>query len=552
MGDAAFLFRHSVEGGDSGCADRCFRRFGRARGSPVWGAENGKVPESAGKDRLVHRKKHALSGRWSGSGWGARVGAGCAGVVVGRVEGALFELMFSRSLLLLLALSLGARAADWPEFLGPARDNTSPETGLIEGLGAGGVPVVWSKEIGAGYAAPSVSGGVLVLHHRRGEEEIVQALAAGTGAERWRYAYPSHFVDPFGYNNGPRCSPLLREGRCYTLGAEGRLVCLELLTGALRWERDLAADFAVPEAFFGVGSSPVEEDGLLYVMAGGQPDSGMVALEAATGKTVWQSVGAKTWNGVPMTGWPGERTVRWNVNDPAYAKQASYCAPVLATIHGRRHLLCCMRQGLVSLDPKTGAPNFAFWFRARQDSSVNAMTPVVEGDRILLSSAYYHTGSVLLQVHEDGLGVDEVWRSDALEMHWSRPVLTGGFLYAFSGRNEPDGRFRCVDFRTGALRWDRPEGWPNGGHSKLAEDAAMPEVFGRGSAVLAEGKLFVLGEAGLLGLVHPTPEKPEELGRWQVPGLRYPCWAGPVLAERRLYLRSEERLVCLDLARGQP
>jgi len=247
-----------------------------------------------------------------------------------------------------------------------------------------------------------------------------------------------------------------------------------------------------------------------------------------------------------MTGWPGERFVQWNPSDPAFQKQASYCTPVLTTIHGRKHLLCCTRQGLVSLDPKTGAANFSFWFRARQDSSVNAMTPVVSGDTILISSAYFRSGSVLLRVRPDGRSVEEVWRGLQLEIHWSRPVLAGGFLYAFSGRNEPDGRFRCVEMATGALRWDRPEGWPNAGHAKLDEGEPMPNVFGRGSAILAEAKIIALGEAGLLGLFKPNPDKLEELGRWQVPKLRYPCWAGPVLAHGHLYLRSEEWLVCLD------
>jgi outer membrane protein assembly factor BamB len=339
---------------------------------------------------------------------------------------------------------------------------------------------------------------------------------------------------------------LLRDGRCYTLGASGVLLCRELETGKLLWQRDTLSEFKVPEAFFGVGSSPVLDEGLLFLMVGGQPNSGVVALDAATGRTVWQNVGEKTWTGVPMTGWPGERRVQWNPSDPAFQKQASYCTPVLATIHGRKHLLCCTRQGLVSLDPKTGAANFSFWFRARQDSSVNAMTPVVSGDTILISSAYFRSGSVLLRVLPDGRSVEEVWRGLQLEMHWSRPVLVGGFLYAFSGRNEPDGRFRCVEMATGALRWDRPEGWPNAGHAKLDEGEPMPNVFGRGSAIFANGKIIALGEAGLLGLFKPNPEKPEELGRWQVPKLRYPCWAGPVLASGRLHLRSEEWLVCLD------
>lgn len=453
------------------------------------------------------------------------------------------------SLLASLALCGSAFAGDWPEFMGPQRDQTSAETGLIDTLPRSGPKLVFEKQVGTGYSAPSIRGDVMVVHHRVGEQEIVEACAATTGATIWKHAYPSSFRDPFGYNNGPRCSPLLTADRCYTLGAEGVLVCLDLKDGKVIWYRATLNDFEVPEAFFGVGSSPILENGLLIVQVGGQPNSGVVAFDAETGKTVWQNVGEKTWTGVPMTAWPGERTVVWSPSDPAFAKQASYCTPVTATIHGQRHLLVVTRQGLVSLDPQTGAHRFSFWFRARQDSSVNAMTPVVVGDTILISSAYFRNGSVLLRVKPTGDGVTEVWRSLALEMHWTRPVLTGGHLYAFSGRDEPDARFRCVEYATGAVKWDRPEGWPNGGHAKLAPGDKAPNVFGRGSAILADGKLIALGEAGLVGLFKPNAEKLEELARWQVPKLTYPCWVAPALAGKRLYLRDEAWVVCYDLSR---
>lgn len=451
-----------------------------------------------------------------------------------------------RSLVLFLAAATVASAADWPEFLGPNRDNTSPETGLLDTLPGDGPPLVWAREVGTGYSAPSVRGELLVLHHRIGGEEIVEACDAKTGATRWKHAYPTSYRDPFGFNDGPRCSPLLTADRCYTFGAEGVLLCLDLVSGRQIWRRDTQKDWEVPEAFFGVGSSPIIEENLVIVQLGAQPDSCVVAFDAATGKTVWENVGAKTWTGIPMTGWPGERLVTWNRADPTFEKQASYCTPVAATIHGRRCVLVVSRQGLVSLDPKTGAVNFSFWFRARQNETVNAMTPVVDGDLILLSSAYYRNGSVVLRVRRDGKGVDEVWRGLALEMHWARPILLGGHLYAFSGRNEPDGRFRCVELATGKVKWDRPEGAPRG-HAKLAEGETPPNVFGRGSAIFADGKLIALGEWGLLGLFKPNPEKLEELARWQVPKLTYPCWAGPVLADRKLYLRCEEWLVCYDL-----
>jgi hypothetical protein len=101
---------------------------------------------------------------------------------------------------------------------------------------------------------------------------------------------------------------------------------------------------------------------------------------------------------------------------------------------------------------------------------------------------------------------------------------------------------RCIEFKTGKLMWDVDESWPP--HS-----APQPIVFGRGSSIFAEGKIISLGEGGILGLFKPNPQQPEEICRFQVPQLHHPCWAAPVLSRHRLYLRSEDHLVCLDLAK---
>ena len=436
-----------------------------------------------------------------------------------------------------ILLSTNIFADDWPQFLGPNRDGISAETGLLEKFPTNGPSIVWQKEIGTGYSAPSVRGNKLVLFHRVGNEEVVEAFGATNGAAIWRYAYPSSFQDPYGYNNGPRCTPLLSDDFCYTFGAEGVLSCLDLKTGKLVWQRISAKEWNIPEAFFGVGSTPVLEENLLIVMIGGQPNAGVVGLDAKTGKTVWESVGEKNWTGVPMTGWPGERKVEWR----RYEKQASYATPTLATVNGKRMAFCLMRQGLVSLNPKTGEVYDSFWFRARVDESVNAADPVVVSNQVFISSAYYKSGSVLLKIRPENQKFEEIWRSLVLEIHFTTPIIKDGFLYAFSGRNEPDARFRCVEWQTGKATWDRDEHWQ-------AHSTPQPNNYGRGSCILADGKLIVLGEGGLLGLYKLNSKKDEELSRWQVPQLHYPTWAAPVLANKKLYLRSENRLVCLELS----
>lgn len=447
---------------------------------------------------------------------------------------------------------------DWPSFLGAQRNNISTETGLLQEWPTNGLPLLWSKEVGAGYSAPSVIGATLVLHHRVGGEEIVEAMNTVDGASRWQQKYPSRFVDPYGYNNGPRCSPILTSNRCYTFGAEGKLLCLDLQSGSIIWQRDTARDWAIPEAFFGVGSTPLLDGDRLFVMVGGQPNAGVVALNAATGKTIWENVGRTNWEGVVTTGWRSERPYQWT----GVEKSASYSSPVMATIHGQRHLLCLMRQGLVSVNPTNGAVNFSYWFQSMANDSVNASCPIVSEDLILISAAYYRIGAVLLRVKPDGRTLEKVWRwpehiptsmvelretgPQPLELHWNTPVLHQGFLYAFSGRNEPDAQFNCVELKTGKLKWSRDERWA--GHPPPGSKA-QPEVFGRGSAVLADNRLIVLGEGGKVALFAVNPEKPELLSAFQAPELHFPCWAAPVLSRQRLFLRSEDHLVCYDLRR---
>ena len=130
---------------------------------------------------------------------------------------------------------LGARAVsdDWRSFLGPSHNAVSTETPLTRVLPP---PLVWEMPKGTGYASPAVAGAHLVFVHRLGDEEIVECLHPETGARRWQFRFGTEFEDRYGYNNGPRSSPVVDGDRVFTVGAEGKLHCLDLATGALRLE----------------------------------------------------------------------------------------------------------------------------------------------------------------------------------------------------------------------------------------------------------------------------------------------------------------------------
>lgn len=456
------------------------------------------------------------------------------------------------------ALVSTRQGTDWPIFLGPQENGQSTETGLLDVWPEDGPPVLWSLRLGEGYAPPSVRGERVVVMHRLRDVEIVECLHAETGESLWKVEYETDFSDPYGYNGGSRCAPVLTETRCYTFGPQGKLLCVELATGKKVWEVDTAEKWNIPPHFFGAGCTPILEGSLLIVLVGGQPNSGVVAFDAETGRVVWESVGQKTWDGV-VTDEPGNRPYRWTGEESL----VSYSTPVCATIHGVRHLLCLMRQGLVSLDPANGELRFQYWFRSRTHESVNAARPLVLGDEILLSAAY-ETGAALLKVKPDNSSYDVVWRNKrGMSTHWSTPIAWNGHIFGFSGRHEPEARLQCIEQQTGTLKWESNgyeddlsllEQDPRTGkirHKLTLKPVPFP-FFGRGSKILADGKFIVLAERGTLALVKPSTEHFEEISRVQFSQMGYPSWAAPVLSRGRLFLRSESHILALDLAKPAP
>ena len=183
-------------------------------------------------------------------------------------------------------LPAGAVTHDWVSFLGPSHNGVSTETKLSRALPP---PLVWEFAKGTGYASPAITASRLVFVHRVGGRGGVECLNPETGAAHWQFRYATAFEDRYGYNNGPRSSPVIDGERVYTMGAEGKLHCLELASGKVLWKRDLRMDYQVPQDFFGTASTPLVEGRLLIVNVGAPGGPCVVALDIETGREVWRA-----------------------------------------------------------------------------------------------------------------------------------------------------------------------------------------------------------------------------------------------------------------------
>jgi outer membrane protein assembly factor BamB len=420
-------------------------------------------------------------------------------------------------------LSTRKTGRDWPGFLGPTGDSVSTEKGIITPWPKAGPRVVWHKKLGTGYPMPSISRGRMFLFDRIRDRARLQACNSDTGEFLWSFEYPTEYEDYYGYNNGPRCSPVVDGNRVYIYGAEGSLHCVRAEDGKLIWKIDTKREFGVVQNFFGVASAPVIEGDLLLVMVGGSPPgsrglpfneltgngTGLVAFDKYTGKVKYKATN----------------------------ELASYASPVLATIDGRRWCFLFARSGLVGLHPATGRVDFEYPWRARSIESVNASNPLVVGNKVLITECY-GPGSALLEVKPGSC--KEIWtdadrgRAKSLQCHWNTPIHVAGYVYGSSGRHAENADLRCVALTTGKVMW-RERG------------------LARTSLLLVEGHFICLSEEGILLLLKVNADKYEEVSRVELksdkdePLLEYPCWAAPILSHGLLYVRGKDRLVCLEL-----
>ncbi|HET6249159.1 MAG TPA: PQQ-binding-like beta-propeller repeat protein [Tepidisphaeraceae bacterium] len=406
--------------------------------------------------------------------------------------------------------------APWPHYRGSAYDGRSGVVDLASAWPASGPPVLWSREIGAGYGGMIAVGGRVYAQTQTLTEQKVIALDADTGRTIWEHSYGWPY-QPAGMFPGPRATPAWADGRIYFAAPNGLVGCLDAADGRSIWSVNVVQQFGGRGASFGYACSPVVEDKKVILPVGG-PSASVVALDADTGQTRWKSGSAP----------------------------ASYCSALPITFHGRRQIVAFLQNSLAGFDLQSGQ---LLWEQAYAPGRDEHAAAVLYDEPFLRTMQAYRAGSDLYELQaglaageKDGVPppchIKRLRHDGAMSNDVASSVLVDGFVYGFdlrdmqaSGGRPSRGTFRCMDFKTGQVRWssERP------GHAGI---------------IVADGRLLMLNDRGEALLVRADPNRYDELARAAVfPGET--CWTAPALYGGRLYLRSPTRAACLFVGNPQ-
>jgi outer membrane protein assembly factor BamB len=388
------------------------------------------------------------------------------------------------------ALERPAQTASWPQWRGPNRDGLSTETGLLTDWPRGGPRVLWRTDAGPGYSGLVVADGQVCTMLQDGDDEAVVCWDATTGKELWRFRYPAHYENSFG--SGPRSTPAIDGGRIYSVGGTGILNCLRLQDGQKLWSHDLLEEFGASNLQWGVSFSPLVEGELVFANPGGPRGGSLSAFDKHSGKLAWKAL-----------------------DDPA-----GYSSPIPATVAGQRQVVFFTAEHLVGVTPADGTVLWKFPWQTQY--GCNIATPIVRGDYIFISTGYGR-GCALLHISQvDGKwDVERVYENVRMKNHFSSSVAFEEHLYGFD-----DAMLTCMEFRTGKVAWKQ-------------------RGFDKGSLLIADGHLFVLGEQGKVAIAPATPEGFHEKASFAFSADK--CWTMPIVAGGLLYLRDEKQVACYDL-----
>ncbi|QDT27260.1 outer membrane biogenesis protein BamB [Gimesia panareensis] len=396
-----------------------------------------------------------------------------------------------------------AEQGSWTSFLGNLRNGISQETGLNVNWNEHKPAVLWREPLGGGYSSMVIANGRLWTMATHLNHDYVVCLDALSGKKLWSTRAAPTYLDHQRQARGPRSTPTWHEGKLFCLLPAGDLLCLTADTGRIRWKINIFQVSGAPRQeqktiyYWGMSASPLIEGDLVIVQPGGSANNSVIAVNKDTGKLVWSSG-----------------------NDPP-----GYASPIVIEAENQRQLIVPTGQSILSLNPKEGSLLWRVVWGNKYNC--NCATPVWNDDSLFISSAY-GTGCMrfaLTQQNEELRPISR-WKNLSLQNQFATSIIKDGFIYGPHG-DLATVTYRCLDLQRGEVQW-------------------MSRRVGKCTQIAAQDHLICLTEQGTLVLVEANPTEYREKGK--LTGLlEFKAWANPALANGRLYLRDEKRILCLDL-----
>jgi outer membrane protein assembly factor BamB len=389
-------------------------------------------------------------------------------------------------------------AQDWPQWRGPKRDG---EVATFKAPAAWPekLKLLWKTDVGNGMSSPVVSHGKAWIHTRKVDDEVVSCVDLKTGKILWSKTYPAPFVNHPGAakaGKGPFATPLLAEGRLYTLGVSAILSSFDANTGELKWRKDFGP-INTTTIFCGTTASPLYDRGEVIVMVGDDRSGALIAFDPATGNERW----------------------KWTTDS------VSYSSPVIASLGGTRQIVVHTNNAVVGIDR---AAVRVLWKMPFIDPPYgeNIITPIIRGDMLIVSNGTQ--GVTALSVENKGgqWGVKESWRNKDMTMYMSSPVLAGEHLFGMSAKQK--GRFFLLEATTGKVLW------------------ATSGRDGETASVFRAGDLFItVTDDAKLTVVKKSLKSLEPAATYSV--ATTPVWAQPAIWNKNILVKDEASLALWSL-----
>jgi len=422
-------------------------------------------------------------------------------------------------------------AQDWPQFLGPERNSTSPQKNLLRTWPADGPEVLWSAEVGIGYGGPVIKDGKAYLLDRIDSiGDIMRSFDFTTGKELWKSEIASPGAFPF---PGSRSVPAVDGNYVYACGAVGDLFCIDIKTHKQVWHKNIWTDFGGKELpIWAISQCPLIY-GNMVIVSSHAPEAGVVAYNKLTGDIVWKT---------PNLG------------------NETYVSPSIAKISGEDQVVMVTSSTnpfghpgaektlgkIIGIEPLTGK---VLWEYKNWECHISVANAVEAGDNKLLVVGGYELGCVMIKVDKNAdktFTVTELFKHNDFGDHTKPPILFMDYFYAqFSTNGKRDGLV-CMNME-GKIMW---------------KTKTKPK-FDKGSMILADGLILATDGTNKLYLIEPNPTgfKPLASADLLKPGgvntsNRMTNFGGPTqnwapiaLADGKLLIRDQSRLMCVKVAK---